>query len=422
VDEDCDGFTDDVCDAGGAAVVVAAHGVQGMEIGDLTGDGQADLVVLEQRRVDGVLTEVVSVLAGPIADGASTDGATAWLTLATPAIEGRPQPPLVGSTLRVVDATGDGALDLVVGVPWDGYDAPADPWDAAAVDAAWSATPGGVFVYAGPLGAGALDAATVRVVGAAGHHLGTSLAAGDLDDDGLVDLAMAGDLDTVWVLPAVAAGEWLVDVDATAISTGDTFDAAVEAVDMDGDGDQDLWVGGPQLAAVWLFRAPLLGDLDTADAWAERTGGVGVGSALAAVDADGDGLLDTVVAQPEVVGGSTVCVVPSPVMPGSTALATADCVIAGAAGNIGVELATGDLDGDLVGEVAVVSLGATADGDRVWLVPGDAFPVGGDIDLAASQVLSGGLYGTVSVAIGDLAGSAAPELVVAGPDLIGIFE
>lgn len=210
-------------------------------VGDLNADGIDELAVAAPSGGSGQGT--VWVLAGPLSGAVSVNSAASELTGTTTSD---------GAGAAVVggeDLDGDGYGDLVIGAPGAGGGA------------------GSVYVVRGPVsGAIRLSAADAELWGTAGSGAGAALALiGDADGDGNADLAVGGpDLDRAWlVLGPITADAALSAADVVVSgSSGSSFGASLASPgDVDGDGLDELWLGGPTYAgpavdvgAAWLLR------------------------------------------------------------------------------------------------------------------------------------------------------------------------
>lgn len=159
----------------------------GCSAGDADGDGVTDWAIVSLDR-DDAGNEVTSayVIPGPIS------GALTVATASSGRIRGWSADRLGPAVALLTDLDGDGAADLVAGVP------------------GFLSTIGGlVAVRYGPVsGVVDIDGADLKIVaGAPDAELGAALAAGDVDGDALPDLAVtapdAGD-GTVYVIPGAA--------------------------------------------------------------------------------------------------------------------------------------------------------------------------------------------------------------------------
>ncbi len=290
--EDLDVFTVAYGDARGSGYVTLAT------TGDFDGDEVADLLLVDVDAVPGKAW----VLYGPVtADAELADG---------------------------FEITADAGDDITYGtsgasvgdVDGDGED------EAAVVSVYWSAKgigyAGAVFVFLDPVTEDrqAEDADFVVYGTHTDEALGGARAVGDLDGDGLDDLAIpapesdASGIDragAVYVFTSEPSG-WVsaAEADGVLLGTedGETAGTSVDrAGDLDGDGFGDLLVGAEQMryknkkpGRAWLALGPFSGRRSLADSAAVFEGVTGVGketgSAVAGdIDLDGDGALDVVV-------------------------------------------------------------------------------------------------------------------------------
>lgn len=209
--------------------------------GDLTGDGVTDLLIGAVGYGDGGYQQQ-----GSLCVVSSADSGEVNLRGAAATLTGTSRYDRLGAAAAVVaDFNGDGVDDLAVGAP---------TWNA-------NEGTGRVYLVPGPLSGrtGIDEAAAAWWDGEAlGHTAGAALAAGDLDGDGAADLAVGApgfDVDgaaqgAVYLLlaPGADGGGLLADAAGKVLgaAAGDELGAALDAAgDSNGDGRIEVWAGAP---------------------------------------------------------------------------------------------------------------------------------------------------------------------------------
>ena len=427
-DNDCDGDNDvRYLDSAEWAAEGEQHGdLAGTAVaaaGDVDGDGLQDLLVgapgWQAERGAAYLLLGASVAAAV----GTTD---LWYADARVAGEAEGDG-LGGALCGLGDVDGDGYADLLLGAPGAGV----------------------AYLIPGPVRGdlSVVDAgATFGSSDAAAELGGSAAGGGDLDGDGLPDLALGapGDDDergAVYLWHGTGVG--LLDEEQVFARLEGTTEAeragsAVAVVgDVDGDGQDELLVGvpgqsghGSAAGAAYLFRGPLSGTsrVDGADvSMIGETAADAAGSAVAAAgDTDGDGYADLLVGAPtsdmSAPDGGAAYLVLGPVTAGAMELVDADATFSGDLDGImvGSALAGGDVDGDGNDDVFIGAPGAdlaAVDNGVGYLVLG---PFAGSLCTCGSDAK---LYGVASdaragaaVALpGDSTGDSYGELVLGAP-------
>lgn len=401
--------------------------------GDVDGDGRDDLLVGSP----GVDTTVELAGAAYLILHASRDGGGS-LAEADAKLVGEGQYHAAGLAVSPAgDVDGDGYDDLAIGAPsiWSPY------YDVTDLE-------GRVYLVSGLGAAGTLSLATAEITWhgeEVDSCFGATLASGDVDGDGLSDLAIGAPVSQANGYDA--GGAWLMlgahmDLgaeEADFVIPGPEGEACAGGAlsldgDIDGDGLKDLLVGGHWSGhwcdgggAYLALAASLSGmaDLGDADArWTAPRNDYSVGQALVSPgDLDGDGLDDVAIAAPsqELSGKryvGAVYLVPGAVAVGEEELydvATAIWVGEQTEGYFGYSLdKAGDLDHDGRADLLIGAIGAEADAGAVYLALGaDASGTTRASGMDASFAGEPGDYAGYAVSGGgDANGDGEPDLLV----------
>lgn len=316
------------------------------------------------------------------------------------------------------DFDGDGFSDVLVGAPWDvGQDM--------------------VYVVDGPV-SGVVDLAAEADAFLVGGADGTGyelVNVGDMDGDGRDDVAIPGySNDEAYVLSGPFSGTMPLGEHASMTVSLLALDHVGRAGDTDGDGFDDLVIGGTDAIPVYalLFEGPARGDLTGADADATFTGPEDPPtyeiSPAGAGDVDGDGYADLLFREPLLHGeqetnyAGRVHLVLGPFGSG-TDFTTGVAVFEGAEeyGRLGIAMTSpGDMDGDgrddvfVAAPYTVYSVGD--DAGQAYLC---VAPFAGSISVADCPVTLRGSdddrAGSIVASAGDVDGDGWPDLLIGGP-------
>ncbi|MFI5297877.1 MAG: FG-GAP-like repeat-containing protein [Polyangiales bacterium] len=261
-------------------------------LADMNSDGYADVVTGDDSAAGGGAVYVFH--SAGAAGVASATYAAASVTITGPASAG------FGYGVPG-DVNGDGFPDLILGVP------------------STNSYAGALLVFqssGAEIVGGASTTATVTIAGAAGSGLGSSIAIGDVNGDGHLDvLAGAGRLGAsngaAYVYTSLGSAGLVGATTPTTTLTGTTpnaFGDVVTLADVNGDGYADAVVSayllntGSYRGAVYVFPSAGTTGIPSASdfaAPAKLSGAAdsGFGVSVAAADLDGDGYADVVVGE-----------------------------------------------------------------------------------------------------------------------------
>ncbi|MFE2976709.1 FG-GAP-like repeat-containing protein [Streptomyces sp. NPDC059258] len=381
---------------------------------DVNGDGYGDLVTASEAAVSGVPGAGAIVVNTGSSAGVSA-GRTQIVTQGSPGVPGAlEENDEFGSALATGDLDGDGYTDIVAGTPDEkvGSDVA-----GGAVTVLWGSKSGIVG------GTDLPDPAPTQH-----DRFGDRLVVGDFDGDGNPELAVGTSGNDVWIFGAISRGGAEERRRLTTAIAPDSSDyyRALAAGDFDGDGRDDLVVGGRydedgSYGGASLVYDGALGDpaILPADTHAAATG-----------DFDADGRDDLIVGSPDdnsvtvyagaaaglSTSGRRTLTQDSPGVPGATEPGD----------TFGEAVAVGDIDGDGFADAAVgvefETIGSVPNAGGVVVLRGSAEGLTG----VGSQAVHQGTAGVpganepydrfgASVRLTDTNGDARADLAVGAP-------
>jgi FG-GAP-like repeat len=365
----------------GAASVYSSEDSGLVAVGDLNGDGKADIVVTSTSRFSVLMNQGDGTFA------ASVSYAINAPVSATP--RGGP------SALAIGDLNGDGASDLVL------VDSSTPVTEAGPGDS------GGLSIFLNS-GSGVFSPpAYYQGVIAPG-----SIALLDLDGAPGTDLVVtAGGAGEVFILPNNGDGTFAAAREVTGAppdaSSWSASGTKVVVGDLNGDGFADLALGGN--GSVYILPGSRDGAFTST--YGYPSGGYWGGEALG--DINGDGKLDLAVAD-EIVDGPNGSITNGPV---SVLMNNGDGTLAAPvvyAANGPSAVAFADLDGDGKLDLVVADSIAGSNGDSV----GVRLNAGNGVFTDVHSLWTGSLD---AFALGDLDGDGTPDLVVSNQDGLSVL-
>jgi len=195
--------------------------------------------------------------------------------------------------------------------------------DFAVAATARNTSTGSVYIYYGAAApqypAAGAAATTIITGGGTQRAFGTALALGDINGDGYADLAVGGEQyaagaysGAMWIFfgsnSGIASQAALVVPQYVGLASGDYFGGAVAIGDLNGDGYQDVVVGarerpGPT-GEIYAYLGSASGLLLTVANTKTGSGSERLGSSLAVIDVNNDGLADILVGAPTSANGT----------------------------------------------------------------------------------------------------------------------
>ena len=265
-----------------------------------------------------------------------------------------------------------------------------------------------------------LDLGVQSLAGATtGVGFGGALASGDLDGDGLVDVAVGAAGESRVYLFEAGGGEPGFDagLELDGDASSDQFGAALWLGDFDGDGYADLLAGAPahETGTVYRYAGSATGVVsDATHAYDGDRPGDAFGTVIDAGDLDGDGEFDLVVGAPSATGSESNSGATYVLYAGDS---SSTSTLQGAAA--GDEFASAlvvldDIDGDGKADVAVGAPGVNSPGDDMGAVSAFLGAAGG-VSAIAAWTASGNDAGDSTgqaLATGDFDGDGFADLVV----------
>ncbi|MFF3643092.1 FG-GAP-like repeat-containing protein [Streptomyces sp. NPDC002564] len=199
---------------------------------DVNGDGYGDLVIASEATVSGV-HGAGAVVVNTGSSGGIAAARTQIVSQNSAGVPGEAEKDdRFGSALATGDLNGDGYTDVVTGTPKEKVGSDADGGTVAVLWGSKSGLSGGT---------------TIDDPAASAHDaFGNRLAVGDFDADGRADLAVGTSDESVWIFGGVTKGGAASHRELkTAIApTSPDYYRSLSAADFDGDGHDDLVVGG----------------------------------------------------------------------------------------------------------------------------------------------------------------------------------
>ena len=287
-----------------------------VSVGDLNGDGKADLAIANSGGTS------VSVFLNSSVSGSISFAAKVDFTVGS-----------APNALSIGDLDGDGKADLAVA-----------NYNSSTVSVLRNTSTSNSISFA------------TKVDFSTASSKPYAVAIGDLDGDGKADLAVANNNSSTFSIFRNTSTSGVISFNAKVDFAAALSPTSVAIGDLDGDGDADIVVTNSGAQSVSVFRNTSTSGLISVSAKVDFTTGFGP-QYVAIGDLDGDGKVDLVTSN---AGGPSVSVLRNKYVSGSIDISSFASRVDFTTGTSPLSVAVGDLDNDGKPDLVVTNIGAAS--------------------------------------------------------------